>query len=227
MTILKKLKQIMFDTTKAPQKNTNITSNQDTDEITELKTQLLNHLPQELPEYLRPITSTITQWLSGQNWHFQSHDPHPDDSFRTHHLTLTFGEKDYDWNCVFRINEKNQLVTIYGVLLLSVPKSHYLNALWHISQANHHTSFGGIELDLNSGDIRAKISFDAEFTHINERTLSIYMQGLSGLVELAFDVYQHATNESPIQNFEELLHTTNNDSDSDDGDFFIATPIKQ
>lgn len=197
---------------------------QDSSEITELKNQLLNHLPQELPEYLCPITTIIKQWLTDQEWHFQSHEPHADDSFRTHHLTLTFGEKNYDWNCVFRINEKNQLVTMYGVLLLSIPKSHYLNALWHISQLNYHTNFGNIELDLMTGDLRVKLSFDAEFTHINDRTLSIYTQGVSGLVDLAFDVYQNTLNEPPLQHFDEVLDTA--DSETDDG-FFVATATKQ
>lgn len=177
------------------------------------------------PQYLSPITNHLEAWLTKCNWHYKRHDAEHDDTSRTHHLSFTFGDDGYDWNCVLRISEKNQLVTFYGLLLVEVPASHYLNLMSQFADINTHTSFGSIEFDLRTGDIRVKLAIDAEFTELSERALGTYMQGMAGLVDLAHQVYRQAMDETPLDNLSTFIREKTRQDD--DGEYYAPTTFTQ
>lgn len=131
----------------------------------------------------RPITRYIMAWLDKQDWKY-NHRP-PDDGGHTHHLIMGFTDRENDWTCVFRINEDNQLVSVFGILDDGVPVSHYTAMLMEIAKINMNISFGGIELDPADGEVRAKIAFDAEFTPLTDQLLACYLQVLAGLTKVA------------------------------------------
>ena len=185
---------------------------------------LLTHLPPPLPSYLSSVTNTIEAWLNEQNWHYRRYDPHSDDEFRTHHLVTSFADTDFEWNCLFRINEKNQLISIIGILIVDVPTSHYLNLFAKISEASANINFGSIEFDLRTGDIRTKMYLDAEFTHLNDRVLGTFMQGLAGLTQHAHSLYQDAISQPPIKSAKALVASQNIYEDIEDG--FFAPSLK-
>lgn len=130
-----------------------------------------------------PITSDIMAWLDKQDWKYD-HRP-PDDSGHTHCLIMGFTDRENNWTCVFRINENNQLVSVFGILDDSVPVSHYTAMLMEIAKMNMKVSFGGIELDPTDGEVRAKIAFDVEFNPLTDKSLGYYLQALAGLTEVA------------------------------------------
>ncbi len=129
-----------------------------------------------------PITSNIMAWLDGQGWNYDHRLP---DDGNTHHLIMGFTDREHEWTCVFRINEDNQLVSVFGVLEEGVPVSHYTAILMELAKVNTNIGFGGIEFDPTDGEVRAKIAFDAEFSALNDKSLGCYLQALAGLTELA------------------------------------------
>lgn len=152
----------------------------------------------------QPITNQIIQWLKKNHWlyHYgnntnkQSNDL-SGNSQSTHHLIVPFEDKDFDWNCVFYINEKSQIISIYGMLSNTVPKSYFAPALMLIATSNLSIPFGNLELDPTNGELRAKIAFDAEFTALNDDVLNCHIKGLGVLTKLAFTIFQEIQQEEP------------------------------
>lgn len=130
-----------------------------------------------------PITSDIMAWLDTQNWRYDHRLP--EDEGRMHHLIMGFSDHEHDWTCVFRINEENQLVMVFGILEESVPVSHYTAMLMELAKVNMNISFGHIEFDPMDGEVRVKIAFDVEFNVLNDKSLGCYLQAVAGLVEVA------------------------------------------
>lgn len=143
-------------------------------------------LPVSDEVHLHPITTRIMTWLDDQAWTYE-HKP-PIGETRIHHLMLGFVDTGQEWTCVFRINESNQLVSVFGVLEDMVPVSHYVSALMAIAKANLAISHGSIELDPSDGEVRAKMAFDGEFTKISDHALACHLQAVAGLTELARSV---------------------------------------
>lgn len=135
-----------------------------------------------------PITTQIMAWLDKQDWRYE-HRP-PSDDGQTHHLMLGFTDRENDWTCVFRINEDNQLVSIFGVLEDRVPVSHYTAILMEFAKVNLSISFGGIEFDPTDGEIRTKVAFDTEFGVLTDKSLGCYLQAVAGLTEVARSIMQ-------------------------------------
>lgn len=135
-----------------------------------------------------PIATQIMTWLDKQEWKYDHR--FPNDDGHTHHLILGFTDRENDWTCVFRINEENQLVSIFGILEESVPVSHYTAILMEFAKVNLLVSFGGIEFDPNDGEVRTKIAFDVEFGGLSDKALGCYLQAVAGLTEVARSVMQ-------------------------------------
>lgn len=175
-----------------------------------------------------PITDRITAWLSAQDWHYEHRKPSPKTDGRTHHVILSFSDNSSDWTCVFRINEQNQLMAMFGVLTQTVPPSHYAPMLMKIAHTNLNIAFGSIELDPTDGEVRVKMSVDAEFSTLSHKALTCYLQGLSGLTELAWRLLNEIMGEvepSPIvHDYLEIADETESQSD---GGFFIPTNQSQ
>ncbi len=185
-------------------------------------------------DHLQPITNHIIEWVKLNDWHFTHHQPDADDKFRTHHIIIGFSgaeEDDFAWNCVIRVVEKNQLVTMYGVLLGEIDEAYHLNVLIAFNQINYSISFGSVEFDLQTGNVRAKLSFDAEFSHLTTLMLGNYMQALIGLTEMAHRTLQNIHHTQPSQNFQQLLteygyHDLDDDL-KDDGTYYMPTHLAQ
>lgn len=180
--------------------------------------------PQPSNSSPHPITDRITTWLVAQDWHYEHRKPNPKTDGRTHHVILTFTDNSSDWTCVFRINEQNQLVAMFGVLAQTVPPSHYAPMLMKIAHANLNIAFGSIELDPTDGEVRVKMSVDAEFSTLSDKALACYLQGLSGLTELAGRLFNEVVAElepSPIVH--DYLEMPDELELHSDGEFFIPT----
>lgn len=132
-----------------------------------------------------PITSQIMTWLDKQDWKYDHRTP---SEGHIHHLIMGFSDRENDWTCVFRINEENQLVTIFGILENSVPVSHYTAMLMELAKMNMNVGFGGIEFDPTDGEVRAKVAFDVEFSPLSDKALGCYLQAVAGLTEVARNI---------------------------------------
>lgn len=179
------------------------------------------------------VSARIMAWLDQQGWRYEHHAPNDDSDNRTHHLILSFTDRQSEWTCVFRINETNQLIAIFGILTNTIPPSHYASVLIKIAQANLSIGFGSIELDPYDGEMRAKICIDAEFGTLTDRALGCYLQGLAGLVEVAQGLFDAVMAEPvPSAVIDDYLptgeHMTDDEMVLGDGrKFFLPTVITQ
>lgn len=177
-----------------------------------------------------PITTHIKNWLDGQQWHYEHRTPSDKDS-QIHHLILSFADQQSDWTCVFRINEQNQLVAIFGVLPDTVPLSHYAPMMMKVAQANLNIAWGSIELDPSDGEVRTKMSVDAEFDTLSDKALGCYLHGVANLTETAQRLFHETMSESEPSPL--LYDYLENSSDEQlagtetEGGFFIPTQSSQ
>ncbi|OOR92801.1 hypothetical protein B0181_01315 [Moraxella caviae] len=179
--------------------------------------------------HLHPITTLISLWLDEQQFKYEHRKPNRSQNqalASVHHLIMRFSDDAIDWTCVFRINEYNQLVSLFGVLPDTVPQSHFAPMLVQIAKANLNIGFGSIELDPNDGEVRAKLSFDAEFTTINERSLFTYLQGLAGLTELAQKLYDDVLGDDDISS-DVRQYLPDEVDDEPSSDYFTPTERAQ
>lgn len=180
-------------------------------------------------DHSHPVTARIMAWLDTQNWHYEHRKPEHQE--RTHHLILSFTDNRSDWTCVFRINESNQLIAIFGVLPDTVPPSHFAPMLMKIAYTNTSLSFGSIELDPSDGEVRTKISVDGEFSALSDKALGCYLQGVAGLTELAQRLYDDAMSElEPSPFWQDYLlesQEMTGDGTHTDGGFFMPTQARQ
>lgn len=142
-----------------------------------------------------PLTMHIMAWLDRQNWRYEHRKP-DNKNKQTHHIILNFTDNTSDWTCVFRINEGNQLISMFGVLPDTIPPSHFAPMLMKIAHTNTNIAFGSLELDPTDGEIRTKMSVDAEFSTLSDKSLGCYLQGTAGLVELAQRLYDDVLSEA-------------------------------
>lgn len=225
MKLLKKLKQLLNIGTPKPIRKSKPTAVQSLAHATEPSQNTLEHTP---------ITSAIISWLDQHGW---QHEHRPSDAYGTmpngvakvHHLIVPFGDGDdsENWTCVFRIHERTHLVCVFGILTDVVPHSHYAPMMMAIAMANLGISFGNLEMDPTDGELRAKMSFDAEFTTLSHRALDCYLQGVASLTELAQKLYRDVMSEQePSLILLDYLGDNFLSDDRDktsDGQFFVPT----
>ena len=179
---------------------------------------------QALESHQYPISLRIMGWLESQGWKYEHRPYESDDSIRVHHIILGFADHEHEWTCVFRINEINRLVTIFGALDEPVPSSHFAPLVMAMMGANRNVSFGSIELDMGDGEVRAKVSFDAEFTSLSDHALSCHMQAVASLVELCRGLVQAVmSNDTPSQILTDYLP----DDESEPEQFYQPTHTTQ
>lgn len=228
MKLLKKLKQLL--NIDAPQDDT--AKPISTQTLTDTDNPMANVKPSPNTLEHLPITSAIANWLDSHGWQLE-HRPSdaygmmPSGVAQVHHLIVPFGDGVDEWTCVFRINERTKLVSVFGVLTDVVPLSHYAPMMMAIAMANLGIPFGNLEMDPTDGEVRAKVSFDAEFTNLDDHTLDCYLQGVASLTELAQKLYHDVMNEqepSPVVlDYLNAPFTSNDTHDETSGQFFEPT----
>lgn len=176
-----------------------------------------------------PVTTRIMAWLDSQGWQYEHRKPNIKNG-RTHHLILNLTDQSLDWTCVFRINENNQLIAIFGILPNTVPPSHFAPMMMKIAYANTSISFGSIELDPTDGEVRVRMSVDGEFGILSDKAISCYLQGVASLTEMAQHLYDEVMKEtepSPFWHDYVSDAPESEESPRDDGGFFIPTHERQ
>lgn len=184
------------------------------------KSEQPSHQPD--PESLQPITDTLMAYLDKRQCHYQ----HKTTGTNTHHLIVPFEDQDEAWYCVFRVNEKSQLVCIFGILSQTVAQDYFASILAAFTKENINIPFGQLSIDPKDGEIHAKIAFDAEFTPLSNDLLDCHIYGLKTLVELAQNIYQNIIQE-PEPSLLVLDYITNQEAEEAEPAFFEPTQCRQ
>lgn len=171
------------------------------------------------------ISKRVGEWLDSHNWKYDHRTPN--DNGYTHHFLLRFNDSIDDvklqWNCIIRIHETTQLITLYGLPQMTIPKSHYLLVMSVINAVNYVLKFGSIEFNTTTGDLHAKVSFDAEFTDLSDKALASYLQACASITAKAYELINDSIN-SPDDVYKTLLSEL---SVNQDEIYYLMTNTRQ
>jgi len=173
-----------------------------------------------------PIVDCLKQYFNDKQWHYTHYRPKANDSQQSHHLSLRMRHKKIDCGYLFRVQEKNKLLAIYGILPFLIPESHQSAALLLITQINYDMLIGNLEMDVNDGEIRYKNAIDVEAVGIDTEIIEHSLQSVVAMTTVASELFGDLiNNQDPAEDMQTLLTELRQQSDA--RTFFLPTQFVQ
>ena len=189
-----------------------------------LKKDNANTAPQNHRE--TPIVDCLKQYFDNKQWHYTHYRPKTNDSQQSHHLSLRMRHKQVNCGYLFRIQEKNKLLAIYGILPFLIPESHQNAALLLITQINYDMLIGNLEMDINDGEVRYKNAIDVEAVGIDHDIIEHLLQSVVAMTTVANELFGDLiNNRDPAEDISTLLAELRQQSDA--RTFFLPTQFVQ
>ena len=189
-----------------------------------LKTDEKNTAPPHHNE--TPIVDCLKQYFNDKQWHYTHYRPKTGISLQSHHLSLRMRHKKIDCGYLFRVQEKNKLLAIYGILPFLIPESHQSAALLLITQINYDMLIGNLEMDVNDGEIRYKNAIDVEAVGIDTEIIEHSLQSVVAMTTVASELFGDLiNNQDPAEDMQTLLTELRQQSDA--RTFFLPTQFVQ
>lgn len=172
------------------------------------------------------IVDYLKQYFNDKQWHYTHYRPKTNDSQQSHHLSLRMRNKQLECGYLFRVQEKNNLLAVYGILPFLVPESHQNAAMLLITQINYDMLIGNLEMDVNDGEIRYKNAIDVEAVGIDDHILEHLLQSVIAMTTVAYEIFDDLINtQDPAEDMQTLLLELRQQSDS--RTFFLPTQFVQ
>lgn len=169
-----------------------------------------------------PLSDRFREYLDLQNWHYSYHPAKANDTLATHHISLRMKNDPLSWVCLIRIQERSQLVAVYGILPFTIPESHRHAAMLLATQLNYDMMLGNIELDLSDGEIRYKSSLDIEATGSSDAVIHYLLQSVIAMTTVTYELFKELLdNPNPSTDIETLLEQIRQQADA--RTFFLAS----
>ena len=178
-----------------------------------------------------PIVNYLKQYFDEQQWHYNHYRPRTSgnkniDSQQSHHLSLRMRNKKLDCGYLFRVQEKNNLLAVYGTLPFLIPESHQSAAMLLITQINYDMLIGNLEMDINDGEIRYKNAIDVEAVGMDENTIEHLLQSVIAMTTVTYEIFSDlVNNQNPNAELQDLLMTLHQQEDA--RTFFLPTQFVQ
>lgn len=173
-----------------------------------------------------PIVDYLKQYFNDKQWHYTHYRPKTNDSQQSHHLSLRMRNKQLECGYLFRVQEKNNLLAVYGILPFLVPESHQNAAMLLITQINYDMLIGNLEMDVNDGEIRYKHAIDVEAVGIDDHILEHLLQSVIAMTTVAYEIFDDLINtQDPAEDIQTLLIELRQQADS--RTFFLPTQFVQ
>ena len=189
-----------------------------------LKTDSANAEPQNQSD--TPIVDCLKQYFNDKQWHYTHYRPKTNDSQKSHHLSLRMRHKQINCGYLFRVQEKNKLLAIYGILPFLIPETHQSAAMLLITQINYDMLVGNLEMDVNDGEIRYKNAIDVEAVGIDNEIIEHLLQSVVAMTTVANELFGNlVNNQDPAENMQTLLVELRQQSDA--RTFFLPTQSVQ
>ena len=189
-----------------------------------LKTDSANAEPQNQSD--TPIVDCLKQYFNNKQWHYTHYRPKTNDSQKSHHLSLRMRHKQINCGYLFRVQEKNKLLAIYGILPFLIPETHQSAAMLLITQINYDMLVGNLEMDVNDGEIRYKNAIDVEAVGIDNEIIEHLLQSVVAMTTVANELFGNlVNNQDPAENMQTLLVELRQQSDA--RTFFLPTQFVQ
>ncbi|MBB3106958.1 hypothetical protein FHS24_001475 [Psychrobacter luti] len=178
-----------------------------------------------------PIVNYLKQYFDEQQWHYNHYRPRASgnknsDIQQSHHLSLRMRNKKLDCGYLFRVQEKNNLLAVYGILPFLIPESHQSAAMLLITQINYDMLIGNLEMDINDGEIRYKNAIDVEAVGMDENTIEHLLQSVIAMTTVTYEIFSDlVNNQNPAAELQDLLMTLHQQEDA--RTFFLPTQFVQ
>ncbi|MGM8890931.1 hypothetical protein ACS8FA_08790 [Psychrobacter sp. 1Y1] len=189
-----------------------------------LETDSANAEPQNQSD--TPIVDCLKQYFNDKQWHYTHYRPKTNDSQKSHHLSLRMRHKQINCGYLFRVQEKNKLLAIYGILPFLIPESYQSAAMLLITQINYDMLVGNLEMDVNDGEIRYKNAIDVEAVGIDNEIIEHLLQSVVAMTTVASELFGNlVNNQDPAEDMQTLLLELRQQSDA--RTFFLPTQFVQ
>ena len=173
-----------------------------------------------------PIIDCIKAYLHHQQWHYTYYRPKTHDSQQSHHLSLRMRNKDLDCGYLFRVQEDNALLAVYGILPFLIPQSHQSAAMLLMTQINYDMLIGNLEMDVSDGEIRYKHAIDVEAVGLDDAIIEHLLQSVVVMTTVAYELFSDLINtEAPSEDMPSLLNELREQADA--RTFFLPTDFVQ
>ena len=180
-----------------------------------------------------PIINYLKQYFDEQQWHYNHYRPkssdsdnNNNDSQQSHYLSLRMRNKKLDCGYLFRVQEHNNLLAVYGILPFLIPESHQSAAMLLITQINYDMLIGNLEMDINDGEIRYKNAIDVEAVGMDENTIEHLLQSVIAMTTVTYEIFSDlVNNQNPATELQDLLMTLHQQEDA--RTFFLPTQFVQ
>lgn len=178
-----------------------------------------------------PIVNYLKQYFDSQQWHYNHYQPQTSDdknsdSPQSHHLSLRISNKNLDCSYLFRVQEQNHLLAVYGILPFLIPESHQSAALLLITQINYDMMIGNLEMDINDGEIRYKNAIDVEAVGMDDHTIEHLLQTVIAMTTVTYEIFSDlVNNQNPAGELHDLLAALHQQEAS--RTFFLPTQFVQ
>ena len=162
-----------------------------------------------------PIVDYLKQYFNDKDWHYSHYRPATNDKQQSHHLFLRVQNKQLDCGYLFRVQEKNNLLAVYGILPFLIPESHQSAAMLLITQINYDMLIGNLEMDINDGEIRYKNAIDIEAIGIDDNIIEHLLQSVIAMTTVTYEIFSDLVNkQNPAEELQTLLIQLSQQSDS-------------
>ena len=214
----------------APSTDANVTDNIDTtNKPIEVETDIgkdFENSAEQKSESDLSIVDYLKQYFDDKGWHYNHYQPKARDSQKSHYLSLRMRNKQLDCGYLFRVQERNKLLAVYGILPFLIPESHQSAAILLITQINYDMMVGNLEMDINDGEIRYKNAIDVEAVGLDDDILEHLLQSIIAMTTVAHEIFSDlVNNQYPAEELSDLLLQLRQQSDS--RTFFLPTQFVQ
>jgi len=173
-----------------------------------------------------PIVDCLKQYFNDKQWHYTHYRPKNNDSQKSHHLSLRMRHKQINCGYLFRVQEKNKLLAIYGILPFLIPETHQSAAMLLITQINYDMLVGNLEMDVNDGEIRYKNAIDVEAVGLDNEIIEHLLQSVVAMTTVANELFGDlVNNQDPAEDMQTLLLELRQQTDA--RTFFLPTQFVQ
>ena len=173
-----------------------------------------------------PIVDYLKQYFDDKEWHYNHYQPKIRDSQKSHYLSLRMRNKRLDCGYLFRVQERNKLLAVYGILPFLIPESHQSAAMLLMTQINYDMVIGNLEMDVNDGEIRYKNAIDIEAVGLDDDILEHLLQSIIAMTTVAHEIFSDlVNNQNPAEELPDLLLQLRKQADS--RTFFLPTQFVQ
>ena len=184
------------------------------------------HIAEQKSESDMLIVDFLKQYFDDKDWPYNHYQPKIRDSQKSHYLSLRMRNKQLDCSYLFRVQEKNKLLAVYGILPFLIPESHQSAAMLLITQINYDMMIGNLEMDVDDGEIRYKNAIDIEAVGLDDDILEHLLQSIIAMTTVAHEIFSDlVNNQDPAEELPDLLSQLRQQVDS--RTFFLPTQFVQ